>query len=161
MNTKETFSGKALVKKRLLEAGMRKHQTVIDDFKQSINEMMQSDSVSDEKVFASSQQAFSKETIDHANRLAEQLQFATDEMKLLKNILTSIHNLHDTVRMGSVVVTDQDTFFVSASIERFEVDGLNVFGLSVKSPLYQAMEGKKAGDEFTFKKRNYRIKEVF
>ena len=139
---------------------MQKHQTVIDDFKQSIAETMQSEGGS-EKTFSSSQQSFSKESMDHANQIAEQLVFATEEMKLLQRMQSSIQEMHDKVQLGSVVVTDQDTFFVCASIERFEIDGQKVFGLSKKSPLYKAMDGKKKGDEFSFNKRAYRIEEVF
>jgi hypothetical protein len=161
MIANKTSAERVAFKKKVLEAGILKHQMVIDDFKQSITEMTSSEGAEDEKEFASSQQSFNKETIDHANQLAGQLQFATHEMSLLQNMLSSIQTLHPAVKLGSIVETDLEMFFVSASIERFEADGQKVFGLSTKSPLYKAMEGKKTGDTFTFNKRTYYIKEVY
>ncbi len=161
MITHELSPNRAAFKKKLLLAAIQKHQTVIDDFRQSIAEMTQSESAEDEKEFASSQQSFNKETIHHANQLSDQLAFAAVEMTLLQNMLHNIETIYDRVKLGSAVVTDQDIFFVSASIERFEVDGHKVFGLSTKSPLFKTMEGKKSGDEFTYNKRTYRILEVF
>lgn len=151
---------RAALKSRVLEVGIQKHQTVIDDFSQSIKEIIQS-GASDDRAFASSQQSLTNETVDQANQISDQLQFATDEMKLLRTMASSIQSLHDTVQLGSMVVTDKDIFFVSTSIERFEVDGLPVFGLSTKSPLYKVMRGKKQGETFTFNKRTYTIAQVF
>lgn len=151
---------RSALKSKILEIGMQEHQIVIDDFNQSIKEIISSGG-SDERGFASSQQALSNQAVDQANQIADQLQFATNEMKLLQNMSSSIESLHDTVQLGSVVVTDKDTFFVSVSIERFEVDGEPLFGLSTKSPLYKVMHGKKAGETFTFNKRTYVIEDVF
>jgi hypothetical protein len=151
---------RSALKSKILEQGIQKHQMVIDDFNQSIKEIMASGG-SDERTFASSQQSLSNEAVDQANQIADQLQFAADEMKILRNMESTIQSLHETVQLGSVVVTDKDTFFVSVSIERFEVEGQPLFGLSMKSPLYKVMQSKKAGDSFTFNKRTYSIEDVF
>ncbi len=49
---------------------------------------------------------------------------------------------------------------VSASIEEFTVEGKSVFGLSVHSPLYKEMKGKKVGERFTYNTTTYLIKEI-
>ncbi len=150
---------RSALKSKVLDISMQKHQTVIDDFNQSIKEIIQS-GVTDDRAFSSSQQSLTNEAVDQANQIADQLQFAKAEMSLLRNMVSSIQNLQDTVQLGSIVVTDKETFFVSASIERFDVDDQPLFGLSTKSPLYKVMQGKKAGDSFTFNKRTYTISEV-
>ena len=93
--------------------------------------------------------------------MGEQLKFADAEMRLLTEMKSRLAGLNDSVQLGSIVVTDKEVFFVSTSIERFEVDGKSLFGLSAQAPLYQTMRGKKKGDSFTYNKKTYKIKEVF
>ena len=145
----------------MLDASIKKHQTVIDDFRISIKEMMDSGGNINEEEFDLSQQEFNTETLQQVNRIADQLKFANDEMVTLYNMLPTIGTIHQDIQIGAAVVTDKDIFFVSSSIERFEVDGLLVFGLSTESPLFKVMEGKRSGDTFTYGKETYVIKDVF
>ena len=149
------------LKKKMLDASIKKHQTVIDDFRISIKEMMDSGGNINEEEFDLSQQEFNTETLQQVNRIADQLKFANDEMVMLYNMVPTIGTIHQQVQLGASVVTDKDTFFVSASIERFEVDGLKVFGLSVQSPLFKMMEGKRRSDTFTYGKNTYKIIDVY
>ncbi|MCL6259855.1 hypothetical protein M3O96_12195 [Aquiflexum sp. TKW24L] len=161
METSELNINHAEFKKALLETSIQKHQSVIDDFKNSIREMMGNDSETNQEDADTSQQGFNVEQIHRANAVGEQVSFANREMELLQNMLPTIEDIYDSVRLGSVVVTDKDVFFVSASIERMKVNGISVFGLSADSPLYQVMKGKKQGEKFSFKDTHYKIKEVF
>ncbi|MCH6233604.1 hypothetical protein [Cognataquiflexum rubidum] len=151
----------AAFKKALLETSIKKHQSVIDDFKNSIREMIGGENEANQEEPEMSQQGFNAEQIHRANAIGEQVNFANKEMELLQNMLPTIEDINDSVRLGSVVVTDKDIFFVSASIERMKVNGISVFGLSSDSPLYQVMKGKKQGEKFSFKDSHYQIKEVF
>jgi hypothetical protein len=123
--------------------------------------MIGSENEGDQEVRDMTQQGFNAEQIHRANAVGDQVSFANREMEILQNMLPTIEDISDTVKLGSVVVTDKDIFFVSASIERMKVNGISVFGLSTESPLYQVMKGKKQGENFSFKDANYRIKEVF
>ena len=62
---------------------------------------------------------------------------------------------------GTVVKTDKETFFISVGVERFYVDDFPVFGISVQSPIYKVMKGKRVGDRFSYKGLTYRIEEIF
>ena len=148
------------LKKKILDNGIKKHQSVIDDFKLSIQEMLSNDGIVKETIDLS-QQEFNEELIQKAKELAAQVDFANEEMKLLYDMVPTIGEIHDTVQLGSVVATDREVFFVSVKIERFQVNGLNVFGLSTKSPLYKAMAGKKKGDIFLYINDLYIIQELF
>ncbi|HEY8510970.1 MAG TPA: hypothetical protein VIL31_03355 [Cyclobacteriaceae bacterium] len=143
---------RALLKKQILEEGIRQHQSVIDDFAQSIKELLTGNG---------NGQPAMEEAVQRANRIADQLDFARAEMTTLQDMQRSIETIHNEVQLGSVVVTDKDTFFVSVSIERFYVGNMKVFGLSAKTPLYRAMEGKKKGDTFSYGDIDYRIEDVF
>ncbi|RZS97645.1 hypothetical protein [Cecembia calidifontis] len=161
MNRKIFQVQHAPFKKKLLEAGIRKHQSVIDDFKKSIKELLGGEGLVNEEEMDLSQQSFNTEQVQKANAIGDQVAFANEEMTLLNNMLPSIEDIHDQVTLGSVVVTENRIFFVSASIEEFEVDGIKVFGLSTQSPLYQEMKGKKKGDKFSFKDNHYTILDLF
>jgi AAA15 family ATPase/GTPase len=152
---------KALDKHKILEAAIRQHETVIHDFHERIKEMMQTDGNVNEEGYDNQEQAFKSETTAKVSAISEQLEFANHELEELMKMPSDLGTIHNTIQRGSVVRTDKEIFFVSASIERFYVDGAPFFGLSVMTPLYQAMKGKKAGSTVSYGSTGYRILDVF
>lgn len=143
------------LKKDILHAGIKKHQLVIDDFRAGIMELL------DENTTETGD-ARPDEVILKLNQLAEQLRFAEDEMKILNLLDTTMdESIYDCVKLGSVVVTDKDVFFISVSLERFEALGISVFGLSVESPLFKIMKGLKVGNYFKYRADSYFIKDIY
>jgi transcription elongation GreA/GreB family factor len=161
MNSKILNVKHAEFKKKSLEASIKKHQSVIDDLKRSIKELLGTEDAANRDESDMTQQSVNTEQIQKANAIGDQVSFANDEMTLLNNMLPLIEDIHDQVTLGSVVVTDKMVFFVSASIEQFEVDGIELFGLSTESPIYQEMRGKKKGDLFSYKEHHYTIVDLF
>lgn len=161
MKTKIFKVQHAEFKRKLLEASIKKHQSVIDDLQNSIKELLGNEEIINEDESDMSLQGFKTEQIQKANLIGNQVSFANDEMTLLNNMLPGIEDIHDEVILGSVVVTDKMNFFVSASIEQFEVEGIKIFGLSTESPLFQEMKGKRKGDRFSFKDQEYKILDLF
>lgn len=161
MKTKIFKVQHAEFKRKLLEASIKKHQSVIDDLQNSIKELLGNEETINEDESDMSLQGFKTEQVQKANLIGNQVSFANDEMTLLNNMLPGIEDIHDEVILGSVVVTDKMNFFVSASIEQFEVDGIKVFGLSTESPLFQEMKGRRKGEKFSFKDQEYKILDLF
>ena len=64
------------------------------------------------------------------------------------------------VGFGSLVITDHQNFFVAASIGEFKLEEEHFFIISAQTPIYKAMEGKMAGEQFEFRGREYRILDV-
>lgn len=148
-------------KTEILEAAIRQHETVIEDFREGIRQSLQNEGKINEEAYDPQTQAFNAEASEEVDHLSRQLEFANRELEELRRMRLESTKVHDTVQLGSVVKTDRETFFVSASIERFFVDSTPYFGLSLHSPLYQVMKGKKAGDTFAYGKTNYTITELF
>ena len=149
-------------KREVLAEAIKRHQSVIDDFKMGIEGELKAQSSNTEGGQDSGGKSKQAESIlTRLNPLSEQLEFAKEELRLLNNMTLRHDELHKKVRPGSIVVTDKDTFFVSASIERFEVNGKKMFGLSTKAPLYKAMDGLKSGDTFRHAGLSYIIRDVF
>jgi len=147
-------------KKQILEEGRKKHNSVIYDFNARMQELLKNVSKINADKYDLQQQSLSAEASRKLLRLSEQFQFAEKELQIINNIRID-KTLQQRVGPGSVVVTDKKTFFVSASIEKFYVEGKEIFGLSLESPLYKQMQGKKKGDDFTCRGDHYHIKDTF
>ncbi len=149
------------MKKKMLEASMKKHQGVIDDFKRRIKELKGEEEAVYYETRSPALVPYNEMVMPEIEALNEQLEFANDEMELLYKIQNQNDRLHTVAGPGAAVKTNKDTFFVSASIEQFSVDGQKFIGISEKSPLYQAMRGKRKGDAFTYNNRSYLIKDIY
>ena len=148
-------------KKRLiLKAGLEKQEKIVNDFRERIQEMKDSARFINESQFDAQQASQNDETNERIDNLTVQLHFVEEELDLLHRLNIDAP-LHDTVHVGSVVVTDKRTFFISVSLEEFESNGEKVFGISTKAPLYAQMWGKSKGDEFSFNDMHYKIEDIF
>lgn len=151
---------KSILKKAIIEKGIEKQASLIEDFRLRIEEMKSSEELLGETQFDAQQASFNEEINERADLLQGQLNFVEEEMNLL-NRLNVDAPLHNSVHMGSVVVTDQRTFFVSVSLEEFEANGGKIFGISTKAPIYQNMVGKGIGDSFEFNGKPYKILDIY
>lgn len=64
------------------------------------------------------------------------------------------------VEVGAAVQLSGHWFVVAVSTEPFEFQGTTFMGISRDSPVYQAAEGKQAGDQFDVKGRTWLVNEV-
>ena len=147
-------------KKQVLEVARASQQKVIDDLRYGIEELQKSEMGLHEDQLDMDQQSLDDSSNETIIRLAEQINFARDEMELLNKMVVQ-EPLHQAVSLGSIVETDKRTFYVSASIEEFTVDGQKVFGLSTHTPVYGAMKGLKKSDSFAFRDTEYKILDVY
>lgn len=150
------------LKKKMLEESIKKHQTVINDFSTRISELKEEEeNLEYESYNSMARRPYNEQVMPEVEAINRQLQFANEEMDLLYKLQNSEDVMRNEVNLGAAVETDKGTFFVSASIEQFNVDGEEMMGLSTKSPLFQAMSGKKKGDTFSHNDITYKIRDVF
>lgn len=149
------------IKKAIVDAGIRRQESIIEDFRERIKDLLANDGNVNEEEYDNHQQSFKAESLSEANLLNEELHFASKELDELRRMEGFDREDHQCVEYGSVVKTDKKTFFVSASLEEFAAGGMNLFGLSVHAPLYKAMKGKAKGDVFSHAGVTYKIEEVF
>ncbi len=73
------------------------------------------------------------------------------------DILSGIESIQptDEIQLGDVIETDKGHFFVAVSSDEFTVDGISYRGISVESPLYLALRGKKNGDTVKVNENNF------
>ncbi len=67
----------------------------------------------------------------------------------------------DQVAEGAVVKLNGRHFVIAVPTSKFNCEGESFMGISTDAPIYKAMEGLTAGEEFTFGDRKYRIELLF
>ncbi|CAL2107916.1 3-oxoacyl-ACP synthase [Tenacibaculum sp. 190524A02b] len=84
-------------------------------------------------------------------------------IQTMKEILAKINPKEDNklACLGSVVVTNKMTYFLSISAGKINIEGENYFAVSVSSPIGRCLLGKSTDTEFVFNNVKYIIKEVF
>lgn len=146
-------------KRSILVAGIAKHKSVISDFEKQIAELQESRQLINEDDQDMQQQSLNEELSGRINQLSEQMRFANDELYVLNQILDTLET-QDRVAPGALVETDKRTFLISASIESFDFNGKEYFGLSVHTPIYNLMKGLKKGGSITYNETSYRILDI-
>lgn len=87
-----------------------------------------------------------------------------DRVRNMKETLANLDMDHrsEVVRPGSVVETKNAYYFIAVALGELELDsGSKVFAISTDAPLYKKLEGKKAGDSFSFNDEEVEIVEVW
>lgn len=145
----------------MLEACIKKQQSLLNDFKARLKTLIESQGLGNEEEYDNNKLANIAQGIVEANALNDALDFANREMNQLL-YLKSIHDdVHEKAEFGAVVVTDIATFFISTSIEQFDLDGETFIGLSIYSPLFLKMKGKRKGETLSYNGATYQIADVF
>ncbi len=96
-----------------------------------------------------------QQDIDRNKRL---LIDAEENQKLLQSIKDVPFS--DAARNGSLVNTNQGSFFLSISAGQLHLENETIFAISAVSPIGKLLLGKKKGDTFNFNGKKYEIGEV-
>jgi hypothetical protein len=147
------------LKKRILEESRSNQQLLRDDLRESVQERVESANQNEDDDFTDHFESTREEVMDEINLVAPQADAAQAQLQLLERM--EAETLHEQVKNGSVVLTDQQNLFVSTSLPLFEVEGKQYLGVSTDSPVYHAMKHKKKGDSFTLNGVQYHIEDVF
>tara|TARA_R100001369_G_C3307469_1_gene166756 strand:+ start:1107 stop:1565 length:459 start_codon:yes stop_codon:yes gene_type:complete len=95
--------------------------------------------------------------IDRENA-GKQLQEIEKLQQLVRKIDINVKS--DYARLGSLVYTNQATYFIGISIGVVIVGKTNYMCVALNSPIGQLLSGKKKGDSFVFNEKDYTIKSV-
>lgn len=148
-------------KNKILQAAIRKQQSLIDDFQTRIRNLLANEGNVNEESYDSQSQAQLAQTSEHIDQLSRQLAFAESEMRQLNEMSSYTELTHDRAERGAIVMTDKGNFYISVSLEQFDADGIPLTGISTSAPLFDAMRGKKVKDTFTFRDTVYTIRKIY
>lgn len=107
------------------------------------SEPIENDEQAQAELAADLSEAFDQPVHAHANKIAK-LQKIDFGAKV-------------KVEEGAIVTMMDRTFVIAVATDRFMCEGTEMMGVSVEAPLFQAIEGKSAGDSCTFNGRPFVI----
>jgi hypothetical protein len=146
------------IKRGVLNKCIEMQTNVVNTAKKAMDEAQESaneEKGSTEEKFDSFRESMQIARDMHARQVAEGI----DGLALLKRI--SIVPLVDHVKLGAIVYTTLQNYFISASLGDIEHEGKHYMAISTMTPLYQSLAGKQKGDKFNFRDGEYKITNVF
>jgi transcription elongation GreA/GreB family factor len=92
----------------------------------------------------------------------EQLGKQLLEAEMKRSALSRIEGqlIHERVKEGSIVTTNENIIFIAAPIGKIKFDGKDIFVISAQSPLGKTLLRKGAGENVSFNQRNITILQV-
>ncbi len=88
-------------------------------------------------------------------KLSEQLSQVAAQRNTLLGL--DLKRSHSQVDIGSLVETNQGTYYVAIGLGKVEIDDSTIFVISLSSPVGQELFNKKCGDEVRFMKKTISI----
>lgn len=64
------------------------------------------------------------------------------------------------VEPGAVVNVNNRYFVIAVPTQVISIDGVDIVGISIESPLYEAMAGLRAGETFEFRQKTVVVTDV-
>jgi outer membrane phospholipase A len=153
-----TAEEKVRIRKALLEYCIQKQTERIETARKAMDDAQETANMEDTSV-EEKFESFRTQMQQDRDMFAKQYSEALDGLNTLRKI--QIDRFQDTIALGSVVITEAQKVFVSANIGQIKVENDVYFGISIESPLFKAVVGKKAADTYSFRDKTFKIIEVF
>lgn len=143
-------------KRKVIDAFIERKNMVLNDFKEDQQRKLDQ---------ASSDDPDNRHIDSKNEETLSELDFLNKNIDLLEKEITHLREIparepSEEIAFGSLVLTDRALVLVGAAQENMEVEGREVIGISMASPLFQAMEGKKVGDEVQVNGHPHHIQSV-
>lgn len=103
--------------------------------------------------------SFRSQLLRKKDMFAQQLVKANEQIDLLGQI--DPEKQCSYVEFGAIIITNKQKMFISIGLGKVEIDSDVVYAISPAVPIYKVMEGKKAGEEFTFNNNTFKIEQIF
>jgi transcription elongation GreA/GreB family factor len=138
--TKEQTAEKKAVAARLL--------TIKENSYKNLMAMQSADLQEAETTNDDTQNMFEDGKVDQSINRVEARASVVEALQHDINVLANIEEIEPTeeIQLGDIIETDRGNFFVGAASDEFEVNGKKYRGISLDSPLYLALKGKRNGD---------------
>ena len=149
---------KIKVKDELLHECVKIQSELVETLKVAIKNVQ--DAANDERGGSEENFESFREQCQHDREMyARQLEQANAGLQILKKIDPDAKV--DTVKLGSVVVTDKLKVFLSWNMGKIQVGSNTFIAISTQAPLYDSIAGKKKGESFAFRGETHKVLEVY
>lgn len=154
----KTITKEINLKNKICEACLEKQKALAATTKEAMD--MAQQSANEEKGSMEEKfESFREQLIRDRDMFARKLGEHISGLDTLRQI--DANRLFSSVQLGSVVITEKQKFFISIGLGEIKLADDTYFAISVMSPLYQQMEGKKADDSYDFRGVPTKIISVF
>lgn len=144
-------------KLRLKESLVRFIKDDIEETEMKYEDFLQGNLLDKTDVIDEDDQSHHRQSIEISDQLDKQTHV---QLKNLETIEKISFGPTDIVQPGAVVSVNGRCLIVAVSKPHFRLDGRDFLGISLQSPIYQSLKGKRAGDMFTFNGMGYSIEVV-
>jgi len=146
------------IKKKLIGIIKLELKKKLDFLNKAINEA-QKESASHIGKMESRYDTFKEEAQAAVASYEKQLSNIKESLFLINEIPLEIFS---KIKLGSVVETNENNYFISMGIlNEVDVDGIKYKLINLNSPIGQIFADKKAGDEIEFRGKKMQINNVF
>jgi hypothetical protein len=150
---------KAEIKRLLLAECIKMQKAIVANARSAMEEAQESAMEYDETAEDNMVDSYREEMQNKRDMFAKQLENALDDLALLNKV--SLDKSHDA-SFGSVIVTEAQKLFVCISLGQVKIEGGDSwFAISPSAPLYKAIQGKKTGETFNFRDKDFKILDIF
>ena len=73
----------------------------------------------------------------------------------------TISDVSETIRLGSIIETNQANLFISISVGKLQVDNIIYLGIAPAAPIGRCLLGKGKNDQFNFNGLVYKIIKIY
>ncbi len=145
-------------KRQVKVALIAKQKEIVENLEEVIAKMRESSDIDEDDSASLDDFSHIGEAEEMLVRMENKLEGAVKALSILQDLQM---DTNDTVDLGALVETDIHHFFISLALPTIELDGETIHSISTSSPIYQALEGKKAGDRVPFGEKQYHIKAIY
>lgn len=145
------------LKKILLKKCKEQLGGMVSDFKKEIEEAQQS--ANDYGTPRDRYDSYRTQMLRKRDMFAQQLAKVNVQVDVLDKI--DPDRVCKKVEFGALVITSAQQLFISTGLGKIVVKGEEYYAISAAVPIFQKMEGKKAGEEFEMNGKTIGVLEVF
>ncbi len=152
---------------------MQKHQTAKPQLYQQICDLLETRIIEFTEAIASIKESRDNESKSSAGdkyetgRAMMQIELDKNETQLnntlqLKKELAQLNTqqTYDRVAFGSLVITNQENYFISVGMGKLEVNGETYYAISMASPIGQVLKNQQIGNQISFQGRMITILDI-
>jgi transcription elongation GreA/GreB family factor len=129
----------------------------IDEAEMKYEDFLMGNLLDREEIVDQDDQSHHRQSIEVSDQLEHQAHVHIDHLKAIKTIS---FEPTEVVKPGAIVSINGRCMIVAVPKAPFSIDGRQFMGISVNAPIYQHLEGKKAGDTFEFNNKKFTIEVV-
>lgn len=151
------------LKKAIAEAATNQLEELLFELKETAQMKLQASGEDDDSIVSGSFGSGDSGNEDMSKEAAAIILAEAENVKVniqaFKNF--RFEKEHNSVSLLSLLETDKGNFFISRAVKPVTLNGTRYFLLATSAPIYEAMQGKKKGESYTFNNITYTIKDLY